>query len=100
MYAFKTSITFIIVFILLIVMQLPLSSSLSAEPANPKLSNDRCLRCHGKESFSRKGADGEERDLHVTAQKFDSSVHGKQDCVGCHLDIIKAPCAMPHGRVG
>ena len=91
MHAFKTSTTFIIVFILLTVMQLPMSGSLSAEPANPKLSNDRCLRCHGKEGFSREAANGEERDLHVTAQGFDSSVHGKQDCVGCHQDIIKAP---------
>ena len=91
MHAFKTSTTFIVIFVLLSVMQLPLSESLSAEPANPKLSNDRCLRCHGKEGFSRKGANGEERDLHVTAQDFDSSVHGKQDCVGCHLDITKAP---------
>ena len=72
MHAFKTSTAFIIVFILLTVMQLPLSGSLSAEPANPKLSNDRCLRCHGRENFSREGANGEERDLHVTAQEFDS----------------------------
>ena len=81
---------FITVF-LLGALQVPLSTSVFAEPANPKLSNDRCLRCHGKENFSRKAANGEERDLHVTAEKFEQSVHGGRDCVNCHKDIIKAP---------
>jgi hypothetical protein len=34
---------------------------------------------------------GEQRDLHVSAEAFQHSVHGKQDCVSCHQDIIKAP---------
>ncbi len=62
-----------------------------AEPDNPKLANDRCLKCHGKEDFSRKGADGEPRQLHVTAEAFNSSVHGGRDCVNCHTDIVKVP---------
>jgi cytochrome b subunit of formate dehydrogenase len=77
--------------ILLAVILLPWSAPLSAEPADPKLSNDRCLRCHGKEGFSRKAADGRERNLHVAAHDFDASVHRSQDCVGCHQDITKAP---------
>ena len=72
-------------------LQLTLSSTAFAEPENPKLRNDKCLRCHGKENYSRKGADGEERQLHVTAEKFNQSVHGDRDCVNCHKDIIKIP---------
>jgi cytochrome b subunit of formate dehydrogenase len=55
------------------------------------LSNDRCLRCHGREGFSREAPDGSEWDLHVTADAFHESVHSGQDCVGCHEDITKVP---------
>ena len=79
------------VLLLMVALQLPFSSPLFAVPDDPKLANDRCLRCHGKENFSRKTANGEERDLHVTAEGFAQSVHGSRDCVNCHQDIIKAP---------
>jgi len=75
----------------LLLLQLALGGPVLAEPSDPKLSNDRCLRCHGRAGFSREGADGIERDLHVTAGTFEASVHGAQDCVGCHEDITKAP---------
>jgi len=65
--------------------------SARAEPADPKLANDRCLRCHGREGFSREAPDGSERDLHVSAEVFGDSVHGQRDCVGCHTDIEKIP---------
>jgi len=72
-------------------MQLPLGGTAFAEPENPKLANDRCLRCHGRENYSRAGADGEERQLHVAAESFKQSVHGGRDCVNCHTDIVKIP---------
>ena len=72
-------------------IQLPFSSLAFAEPENPKLANDRCLRCHGKENYSRETASGEERSLHVNAEKFNESVHGVDDCVSCHMDIVKIP---------
>ena len=74
-------------------MALPvqLISPAQAEPENPKLANDRCLKCHGREGFSRKAANGEERLLHVNAEKFDQSVHGQRDCVSCHVDVVKVP---------
>jgi len=81
----------IFILMLLLVAQFLLPPSAMAEPPDPKLSNDRCLRCHGKDGFSREDAFGRERDLHVTADVFAGSVHGQQDCVGCHEDIIKAP---------
>ena len=87
---FAPSIRIFIAMLLVTALQLPLSTTVFAEPSNPKLSNDRCLRCHGKENFSRKAANGEARDLHVTAEKFEQSVHGSRDCVNCHKDIIKA----------
>src|SRR5210317_1790588 len=81
----------IIPFYLLVLFALLFAGPVPAEPADPKLSNDRCLRCHGREGFSRDDVYGNERDLHVTAAAFGNSVHGQQDCVGCHQDITKAP---------
>ena len=77
--------------LLVAILQLPLSDLAFAEPENPKLANDRCLRCHGKENYSRKTASGEERALHVNAEKFNESVHGAGDCISCHTDIEKVP---------
>jgi hypothetical protein len=79
------------ILVLVSAIQLTFSGPVFAEPDNPKLANDRCLRCHGRENFSREGADGKERDLHVTAEAFKQSVHGSGDCVSCHQDITKAP---------
>ena len=62
-----------------------------ADPPDPKLANDRCLRCHGREGFSREMENGQQRDLHVNAAEFDKSVHGVRNCVDCHKDIIKIP---------
>ena len=53
--------------------------------------NSVCLACHGTEGFAMPGADGQIRDLHVIPDKFESSVHGKQLCVGCHRDITEIP---------
>jgi hypothetical protein len=66
-----------------------LGGSAFAEPSNPKLANNKCLRCHAKENFSREAANGQERDLHLAEDTFKQSVHGGQDCVNCHQDIIK-----------
>ena len=72
-------------------MQVPMSGPAYAEPDNPKLANDRCLKCHGRENFTRKTESGEERQLHVDADRFKASVHGGRDCVNCHQDITKVP---------
>ncbi len=77
--------------ILVTTMQVPLSGPAYAEPENPKLANDRCLKCHGREGFSRPTESGEERLLHVDAERFKESVHGNRDCVNCHKDIVKIP---------
>lgn len=80
-----------ITIMLIAIVQFSFSSTVFAEPENPKLANKKCLRCHGKENYSRTAANGEERRLHVTADKFKESVHGGRDCVNCHTDIVKIP---------
>jgi len=80
-----------LVVMLLTSLQIPLSSLAFAEPDNPKLQNNKCLKCHGKENYTKKGANGEPRRLHITAEKFKESVHGDRDCVNCHTDIVKVP---------
>lgn len=77
--------------LLFAVLQVLLVQPVHAEPDDPKLANKRCLMCHGRESFSREGPDGQPRDLSVMAQVLEHSVHGDQDCVGCHTDITKVP---------
>ncbi|HEU0225105.1 MAG TPA: hypothetical protein VFR29_06685 [Steroidobacteraceae bacterium] len=53
--------------------------------------NSLCLACHGMEGFAMPGADGQPRSLHVVPDKFGTSVHGQQSCVGCHKDITGIP---------
>ena len=66
----------------------PEKSAMSAS----ELTNDTCVGCHGNEGFSVPGADGKPRNLHVIADKFGKSVHGKRLCVECHKNIT----AIPH----
>jgi cytochrome b subunit of formate dehydrogenase len=77
--------------LLLLALGLFLADPVSAVTMDPKLASDKCLRCHGREGFSREDAAGVERDLHVTADAFHASVHGQQECIGCHEDITKVP---------
>jgi len=81
----------LLIITLVLLCQLVLAMPAMAEPSDPKPANARCPRCHGREGFTREDAFGRERDLHVTAEAFSGSVHGEQDCVGCHQDITKAP---------
>ncbi|MBX3702728.1 MAG: cytochrome b/b6 domain-containing protein [Steroidobacteraceae bacterium] len=62
-------------------------SAASAEGAD----NSLCLACHGMEGFAMPGPDGQPRSLHVIRDRFESSVHGQQSCVGCHKDITGIP---------
>ncbi|HLF32327.1 MAG TPA: hypothetical protein VI566_15035 [Xanthomonadales bacterium] len=77
--------------VMMALLLLPLCAFAQTEPAAPKLSNAKCLRCHGRESFARKDVNGEERDLRVSAEAFEHSVHGQRDCVSCHKNITKLP---------
>jgi len=77
-------------------LQTVLSAKASAAAEAPAtaaatLDNATCLGCHGMEGFSMPGPDGKPRDLHVVAEKFAASVHGKRRCVECHRDITEIP---------
>ena len=76
---------------------LVLAGMVQAQPAAPAaIDNAVCLGCHGNEGFSVPGANGRTRSLHVIADKFGKSVHGKRQCVECHKDIT----AIPHEKTG
>ena len=62
----------------------------SAAPEN-KPSNDTCFGCHGMEGFAMPAADGAMRQLHISKDAFNKSVHAKRSCVDCHKDIIQIP---------
>ena len=74
-----------------LLLQILLTTPVNAQEVDPKLTSDKCLRCHGRAGFSREAEDGSQRDLHVEADKFHESVHGKRECVECHKDIDKIP---------
>ena len=67
------------------------ADSKAAESGAPKIDSAVCLGCHGNAGFAIPGADGKPRPLHVMADKFGKSVHGKRQCVECHKDITEIP---------
>jgi cytochrome c551/c552/cytochrome b subunit of formate dehydrogenase len=73
----------------------PAKPAAAPAPAAAALDNATCLGCHGNEGFGLPGADGKMRSLHVRQEKFESSVHGKRQCVECHKDITE----IPHPKV-
>jgi cytochrome b subunit of formate dehydrogenase len=62
--------------------------------APPGLDKNVCLSCHGNEGFGVPDAEGKMRALFVNRDKFETSVHGKRECVECHQDIT----AIPHQK--
>lgn len=83
--------TFRFFIILMVVQWCVLSAPLSAQDRVTPPENAMCLGCHNMAGFGMPGPDGEKRDLHVTADKFNASVHGVQKCVSCHEDIAGVP---------
>ncbi|MBS1253604.1 MAG: hypothetical protein MAG451_02656 [Anaerolineales bacterium] len=55
--------------------------------------NEFCLRCHSNPQLTTHFANGDVLPLHVDADTYESSVHGREDvqCVGCHADITGFP---------
>ncbi len=63
----------------------------TAKPAGsaksaPRIEKATCLACHGTEGFAAAG-----RNLHVSPEKFDKSVHAQRECVDCHTNITEVP---------
>ncbi|MBY0430311.1 MAG: hypothetical protein K2Q10_03865 [Rhodospirillales bacterium] len=58
-----------------------------------------CLDCHGNAGFAvptGQHGDTVKKPLHVEAESFTASVHGKLQCLSCHTDIDK----LPHKKDG
>ena len=53
--------------------------------------NSMCLGCHGMAGFAMPDADGAMRQLHVSKDAFQKSVHAKRSCLECHQDIQQIP---------
>ena len=67
----------------------------ATEPANPALSNETCLGCHGQEGFAPAHAPEPGSPPKVLKDRFLGSVHGQRQCVECHTNITK----LPHEKV-
>lgn len=94
-------------FILIVLFGIMLCGYTSAQ------SNDDCLGCHTDNELTME-RNGKKVSLFVDEQKFQNSVHGKQNCVGCHKgfdaenlphkegkDIAKVNCESCHqGKSG
>ena len=63
-----------------------LQKSPAKPAAAPAIDKATCLACHGTEGFSAAG-----RNLHVSSEKFDKSVHAQRECVACHVNITEVP---------
>ena len=57
----------------------------SAGPAVAQ-DNEQCLKCHAKAGLKIE-RDGREVSLYVDPERFEQSLHGDMDCVGCHAQL-------------
>ena len=48
--------------------------------------NEDCLTCHSDKALTKKRG-GRSVSLYVDQARFEATVHGKQSCVGCHVDL-------------
>jgi len=76
----------------------PIAQSTPAQPLStpdPRLSigNEVCLSCHGQPGPKMTMENGEELDLYVPSQEYNTSVHGKMGyaCIQCHRTIGNYP---------
>ena len=59
--------------------------------AQPGLTNDECLSCHGQPGQTYTLASGEELYLSIDADAYAAARHGRADCSSCHADITAYP---------
>jgi cytochrome b subunit of formate dehydrogenase len=78
--------------LLLAALLVPFAGSAAAQDNGP--ANATCLACHSMESLAKPMPNGEPRQLYVSPDEFEQSVHGKRSCVECHKDIT----AIPHRK--
>ena len=83
-------------FIFLTVIAGPWASAARAqgaatEQANPALTNETCLACHGQQGFEPALKPEPGGIPMVLKDRFLGSVHGKRQCIECHTNITKVP---------
>ncbi|MBT7308807.1 MAG: cytochrome C [Gammaproteobacteria bacterium] len=62
----------------------------TAQKSKKIVPNKVCIRCHSDEDEKIETLDdGTEVYIYVDEEKFEESVHGRQNCVGCHTNITK-----------
>jgi len=62
----------------------------ASDSAKKIVTNKQCHKCHSDEDEKVETLeDGTEVYIYVDEDKFKDSVHGKQNCVGCHTNITK-----------
>jgi predicted CXXCH cytochrome family protein len=66
-----------------------LATTAAAQDNGP--ANATCLACHRMETLAVPLPNGEMRQLYVSPDDFEQSVHGKRSCVECHKDVTKIP---------
>ena len=59
------------------------SVALAFEPGQEP-PNEMCFGCHGMPGFGMTGSDGAMKQLHISADGFNKSVHAKRACLECH----------------
>jgi len=75
--------------LMLTALQYPVAETAKAQDNGP--ANATCLACHRIESLSSPMPNGEKRQLYVSPDDFEQSVHGKRSCVECHKDVTNIP---------
>ncbi len=66
-------------------------------PVTDKTENSACLDCHAVRGFAvpiGDTGDSRRRSLYTDIASFEDSVHAKEPCISCHVDIVQ----MPHKK--
>jgi predicted CXXCH cytochrome family protein len=88
------SLTWTVACVLLLIALQGLSTATAAAPDNGAANgaaNATCLACHRMETFAVPLPNGEMRQLYVSPDDFEQSVHGERSCVECHKDVTNIP---------
>lgn len=91
MYTNKKSFLTPLIYLTLFIGVIAVSSSVSAFEKGQEPDSAMCLGCHGMAGFAMPGADGAMRQLHVSKDDFQKSVHAQRSCLDCHKDIQQIP---------
>ncbi len=57
----------------------------------PVSAQEDCLECHGDEDLTGVNEEGVEYSLFIDRTKYESSVHGEDECISCHAGIEEIP---------